>query len=91
MTETRNDKTTAAIPRQTEQGAVDHKTLARLQAHRPDYESMRVILWRDIWTSLTLAKHRGNDPMVRAFYEMLFRDAVFDDRGAWSLNIPRPK
>jgi hypothetical protein len=91
MTETRNDKTTMAIARQRQQGAVEHNTVARLQAYRPDYGSMRVILWRDIWTSLTLAKHRGNDPMVRAFYEMLFRDAVFDDRGAWSLNIPRPK
>jgi hypothetical protein len=29
--------------------------------------------------------------MISAFYDMLFRDAVFDDRGAWSLNIPRPK
>jgi hypothetical protein len=48
-------------------------------------EPMRLIPWEDIWTSLRVARIRGNGEMIEVFYDTLFREAVFDDRGAWSL------
>ena len=37
--------------------------------------------------SLIMAKMRGNGDMIEVFYDTLFKDAVFDDRGAWSLDF----
>lgn len=93
MTETRNHNDTAPIATDERSSSVRDNTVARLTAVQAasDYAAMKVIPWRDIWIALNLARRRGNVPMVNAFYDMLFRDAVFDDRGAWSLNIPRPK
>ncbi|MPZ76777.1 MAG: hypothetical protein GEU77_09640 [Deltaproteobacteria bacterium] len=54
---------------------------------KPDCPGMRLIPWNDIWTSLKVAKHRGNVNMIEVFYDTLFKEAVFDDRGAWSLDI----
>jgi hypothetical protein len=48
------------------------------------YVGMAVIPWRDIWGPLTLAKLRGSTQMIDVFYDTLFREALFDDRGAWS-------
>ncbi len=53
--------------------------LARLRAN---FEDMKLIPWRDIWKSLSVAKIRGNGKMIEVFYDTLFKDAVFDDRGA---------
>ena len=61
--------------------------LARLRA---DFEDMKLIPWQDIWKSLSVAKIRGNRKMIEVFYDTLFKDAVFDDRGAWSIEIKRP-
>ena len=52
-----------------------------------DREAMTLIPWEDIWTSLKLASHRGNGEMVAVFYETLFKEAVFDDNGAWAWDI----
>jgi hypothetical protein len=52
-----------------------------------EYNGMKLIPWRDIWTSLTVAKMRGNGEMIAVFYDSLFKDAIFDDRGAWSLDL----
>ncbi len=49
-----------------------------------DREAMTLIPWEDIWTSLKLASHRGNGEMVAVFYDTLFKEAVFDDNGAWA-------
>ena len=49
-----------------------------------DREAMTLIPWKDIWASLTVARHRGNGEMVEVFYETLFKEAVFDDNGAWA-------
>jgi len=54
---------------------------------RSDYNGMRLIPWRDIWASLTVAKIRGNGEMIEVFYDTLFKEAVFDDRGAWSIDL----
>jgi len=50
-------------------------------------EAMTLIPWEDIWTSLKIARHRGNGEMVAVFYDTLFKEAVFDDNGAWAWDI----
>ena len=50
---------------------------------------MKLIPWEDIWTSLRVARIRGNGDMIDVFYDTLFREAVFDDRGAWSLDLKK--
>ena len=47
-------------------------------------EAMKLIPWEDIWTSLRVARIRGNGEMIEVFYDTLFKEAVFDDKGAWS-------
>lgn len=54
---------------------------------RTEYSGMKLIPWRDIWASLTVAKIRGNGEMIEVFYDTLFKEAVFDDRGAWSIDL----
>jgi hypothetical protein len=48
---------------------------------------MKLIPWDDIWTSLRVARIRGNGEMIEVFYDTLFKEAVFDDNGAWALDI----
>ncbi len=45
---------------------------------------MKLIPWEDIWHSLRDARIRGHGQMIEVFYETLFKEAVFDDAGAWS-------
>ena len=52
-----------------------------------DREAMTLIPWEDIWTSLKIARHQGNGEMVAVFYDTLFKEAVFDDNGAWAWDI----
>jgi hypothetical protein len=56
---------------------------ARFRSRR-HYIGMAVIPWRDIWGPLTLAKLRGHTQLVDVFYDTLFKEALFDDRGVWS-------
>jgi hypothetical protein len=49
---------------------------------------MTLIPWQDIWKSLNGARIRGHGEMIEVFYETLFKEAVFDDEGAWSQNRP---
>lgn len=53
------------------------------------YVGMKLIPWGDVWKSLRTARYRGNGEMVEVFYDTLFKEAVFDDRGAWSLERRR--
>jgi hypothetical protein len=48
---------------------------------------MKLIPWEDIWTSLRVARIRGNGEMIEVFYDTLFKEAVFDDNGAWAIEI----
>ena len=48
------------------------------------YVGMIVIPWRNIWGTLSLARLRGDTQMIDVFYDILFKEALFDDRGAWS-------
>jgi hypothetical protein len=50
---------------------------------------MKLIPWSDVWKSLRTARFRGNGEMIQVFYETLFKEAVFDDSGAWSLENRR--
>jgi len=49
----------------------------------------KLIPWEDIWTSLRVARMRGNGEMIEVFYDALFKEAVFDDQGAWSWELKR--
>ena len=62
--------------------------LAPADALRQDtvYAGMKLIPWGDVWKSLRTARFRGNGEMIQVFYDTLFKEAVFDDRGAWSLH-----
>jgi hypothetical protein len=53
------------------------------------YVGMKLIPWGDVWKSLKTARFRGNGEMIEVFYDTLFKEAVFDDRGAWSLERRR--
>jgi hypothetical protein len=59
------------------------------QAEETAYLEMKLTTWDEIWASLTTARTRGNGEMIPVFYETLFKEAVFDDRGAWSLERRR--
>ena len=48
------------------------------------YAGMKLIPWGDVWKSLRTARFRGNGEMIEVFYDTLFKEAVFDDNGAWS-------
>jgi hypothetical protein len=69
-----------------------NRTLTQLEVlrTRSEFTSMKLTPWNDIWISLTIAALRGNRHMVKVFYETLFKEAVFDDRGAWCLNTRKP-
>ena len=49
----------------------------------------KLIPWEDIWTSLRVARVRGNGEMIEVFYDVLFKEAVFDDQGAWSWDLKK--
>lgn len=51
--------------------------------------TLKLIPWSDIWSSLRVARVRGNGEMIEVFYDTLFREAIFDDQGAWSWNTKR--
>lgn len=55
----------------------------RLRQHD---QPMKLIPWKDIWITLKVARVRGNGEMIEVFYDTLFKEAVFDDNGAWALN-----
>jgi len=49
--------------------------------------TMKLIPWADIWTSLRIARIRDNGEIIEVFYETLFKEAIFDDNGAWSMHV----
>jgi len=67
---------------------VEELTLEASMAFSPSKSDprWRLIPWRDIWNSLKVARVRGNGEMIEVFYDTLFKEAVFDDRGAWAFN-----
>jgi hypothetical protein len=65
---------------------IDNQSANVSAAASANCEPMKLIPWEDIWTSLRIATIRGNGDMIEVFYDTLFREAIFDDYGAWSLN-----
>jgi hypothetical protein len=59
------------------------------EAPNGETRHMKLIPWEDIWTSLRIAQIRGNGDMIEVFYDTLFREAVFDDHGAWSIDLKK--
>lgn len=55
-----------------------------------DHGPLKLIPWEEIWHSLRDARIRGQGEMIEVFYETLFKEAVFDDAGAWSQEHSRP-
>ena len=53
------------------------------RSQETDSEETRLILWHEIWPSLSLAERRGNSQIVAVFLDRLLEQAVFDDEGAW--------
>ena len=49
------------------------------------YPGMKLTPWGDVWKFLKTARFRGHGEMIEVFYDTLFKEAIFDDRGAWSL------
>jgi len=74
-------------PKRADDHGGESHGLARIKS---DFEGMKLIPWRDVWTSLGIARIRGNGEMIEVFYDTLFKEAVFDDRGAWSIEIKKP-
>lgn len=72
-------------PRQATAIADDHpRNLSATAVLAKSAGAMKLIPWEDIWTSLSIARTRGNGDMIEVFYDTLFKEAVFDDVGAWS-------
>ncbi len=90
MTQSSNDSTDLKDGSARNRQSVEfNRTLSQLEALRTrnQFTSMKLTPWNDIWASLAAARLRGNGRMVEVFYDTLFNEAVFDDRGAWSLDI----
>jgi hypothetical protein len=93
MPQSSNDSTENKHANPASRQSVEYnRTLTQLEAlrTRTEFTSMKLTPWNDIWRSLTVAALRGNRRMVEVFYDTLFKEAVFDDRGAWCLDIRRP-
>jgi maltooligosyltrehalose synthase len=93
MTQSSNDSAENKHADPANRQSVEYnRTLTQLEAlrTRSEFTSMKLTPWNEIWTSLTIAALRGNRRMVEVFYETLFEEAVFDDRGAWCLDMRRP-
>jgi hypothetical protein len=85
----KNNRSAATAGRNRSEDAV--RQVAPAHAPRQDaaYVGMKLIPWGDVWKSLSTARFRGNGEMIEVFYDTLFKEAVFDDRGAWSLERRR--
>jgi hypothetical protein len=59
------------------------------EKHAANNVDIKLIPWSDIWTSLKAARCRGHGQMIEVFYDTLFKEATFDDKGAWSRRLRR--
>lgn len=53
-----------------------------IEGRRTD-EELRLIPWREIWNSLSIARIRGHSGIVDTFFQVLLEESLFDDQGAW--------
>jgi hypothetical protein len=71
---------------QTSIAADQPRNLSATAVAAKNDESLKLIPWEDIWTSLRVARIRGNGEMIDVFYDTLFKEAIFDDDGAWAFD-----
>jgi hypothetical protein len=90
MAQSSDKNNRSAVPERNRSGD-SARQVAPADALRQDaaYVGMKLIPWGDVWKSLSTARFRGNGEMIEVFYDTLFKEAVFDDRGAWSLERRR--
>jgi hypothetical protein len=94
MTQVPNQNTDCEDRRiQSRQSIEYNRTLSQLETlrTRTQFTSMKLTPWKNIWASLAAARLRGNGRMVEVFYDTLFNEAVFDDRGAWCFDTIKPR
>jgi hypothetical protein len=85
----RNNASQAALRRNHSDQSADRLAPADALRQEAAYAGMKLIPWDDVWKSLRTARFRGNGEMIEVFYDTLFKDAVFDDNGAWSVERRR--
>ena len=91
MTRSSNRKSGSQVTLRRNRSEQSADLLAPSDAPRQEtaYAGMKLIPWGDVWKSLRTARFRGNGEMIEVFYDTLFKEAVFDDNGAWSPETPR--
>ena len=85
----RNRSSQAMLRRDRSEQSGDRLTPTDAPRQGSAYAGMKLIPWGDVWKSLRTARFRGNGEMIEVFYDTLFKEAVFDDHGAWSLERRR--
>jgi hypothetical protein len=85
----RNNASQAALRRNHSDQSADRLAPADALRQEAAYAGMKLIPWDDVWKSLRTARFRGNGEMIEVFYDTLFKEAVFDDNGAWSVERRR--
>jgi len=65
----------------------DDGLLHALRDRQNTLERLKLVPWEDIWTSLRVAKTHVNGKSSTFFYDNNFKEATFDDKGAWSSRI----
>lgn len=85
----RNNGPQATLRRHRSEQSAERLAPADALRQQAAYVGMKLIPWGDVWKSLRTARFRGNGEMIEVFYDTLFKEAVFDDRGAWSLERRR--
>jgi hypothetical protein len=81
----KNNRSAATTRRNRSEDFVRQVNPADASRQDAVYVGMKLIPWGEVWRSLSTARFRGNGEMIEVFYDTLFKEAVFDDRGAWSL------
>jgi hypothetical protein len=81
----KNNRSAATTRRNRSEDFVRQVNPADSRRQDAAYVGMKLIPWGEVWKSLSTARFRGNGEMIEVFYDTLFKEAVFDDRGAWSL------
>jgi len=85
----RNNRSQIAPRKNHPEESVERFVSADALRQETAYVGMKLIPWGDVWKSLRTARFRGNGEMIEVFYDTLFKEAVFDDRGAWSFERRR--
>jgi hypothetical protein len=85
----RNRSSQVTLGRNRSEQSADPLTPTDAPRQEPAYAGMKLIPWGEVWKSLRTARFRGNGEMIEVFYDTLFKEAVFDDHGAWSLERRR--